>query len=137
MNLADCMDAVGDRLDTITGLRVYRYPPDDLAAPAAVVTYPDEYLYDETLGRGMDRITLPVVVFVGKVSDRASRDRIAAYADGAGARSVKGTLEADVESYTAFDSVRVTGAEFDTIQVAGVDYLAVTFSLDIAGEGAA
>ncbi len=35
MNLADVMDQVGDRLETIAGLRVYRYPSDSPAAPAA------------------------------------------------------------------------------------------------------
>lgn len=135
MNLADVMDQIGDRLDTITGLRVYRYPADSIQPPAAVVTYPEEYLYDQTQRRGMDRITLPVVVMVGKVSDRASRDRLGPYLDVAGAKSFKAVIESG--TYTAFDSVRVTGADFDIVQVAAVEYLAATFSLDIAGEGAA
>lgn len=76
MDLGAVMDEIGDRLDTLDGLRVYRYPPDNVQPPAAIVTYPDTYTYDETMRRGMDRITLPVVLLVGKVSDRASRDRI-------------------------------------------------------------
>lgn len=133
MNLADVMDQVGDQLATIVGLRVYRYPPDGIQAPAAVVTYPDTYTYDGTFGRGMDRLSLPVVVMVGKVSDRVSRDLIAAYADGAGTSSVKQVLEA--ATYTAFGALRVTEAEFDVISMAGVEYLAATFNLDIAGPG--
>lgn len=134
MNLATVMDEVGDRLATIAGLRVYRYPADNVAPPAAVVTYPEQIDYDGAYARGMDRVTLPVVVLVGKVSDRASRDRVAAYCDGSGARSLKAALEAG--TYTACDTVRVTGAEFDVVQMAGVDYLSAAFTLDIAGTGA-
>jgi hypothetical protein len=64
----------------------------------------------------------------------ASRDLVAAYADGSGARSVKAVLESG--TYNAFDSIRVTGCEFDVLNVAGADYLAALFDLDIAGQGA-
>jgi hypothetical protein len=128
------MDEVGDQVDTIHGLRVYRYPPSTVSVPAAVVTYPETYMFDETFGRGMDRVTLPLVVMVGMVSDRASRDRIAAYADGAGARSVKAVVEA--HTYEACSSVRVMSVEFDIVSMAAVEYLAATFAIDIAGTGA-
>lgn len=134
MDLAAVMDEVGDRLDTITGLRVYRYPPDNVQVPAAVVTYPESYMYDETYGRGTDRMTLPVVVMVGKVSDRKSRDRLAAYVNGSGASSVKAVVEAG--DPTSYDTARVEKAEFDIVQMAGVDYVAATITIDIIGEGA-
>lgn len=109
VNLATVMQALADRLDTIPGLRVYGYPPDKPPAPpSAVVTYPDTYTYDETYARGMDRLELPVVLLVGKVSDRASRDTIAAYADGAGGQSafdaVSGLVLAETEA-AVFDDV--------------------------------
>lgn len=128
------MDELGDRLDTITGLRVYRYPPDNIAEPAAIVTYPENVTYDETMRRGMDRYPdLAVIVLVGKVSDRASRDRISIFANGAGDKSIKAVL--DGGGYESCDSVRVMGAEFDIVSMAGVEYLAATFTLDIAGPG--
>jgi hypothetical protein len=77
---------------------------------------------------------LPVVVLVGKVSARASRDDLARFCDGSGADSVKAVLEAG--SYTALDTVRVTKAEFDIIAMAGVEYLAATFTIDVTGQGA-
>jgi len=133
MNLGDVMQAVADRIDTIAGLRVYAYPPDVAQPPAAVVTYPDTYTYDATYGRGMDRMELPVVVLVGKVSDRASRDKLAQWVDGSGATSIKTVIESG--TYTAFDSCRVTRVEFDIIAVAGVEHLAATLTVDIAGQG--
>jgi hypothetical protein len=134
MNLADVMDEIAAQLDTITGLRTYPYPPDSLAVPAAVVTYPSEYLFDETYGRGMDRLKVPVIVLVGKVSDRKSRDQLAAYCSGSGASSIKAVVEAG--TYTAFDEARVERIEFDVIKIAAVEYVAGTFTLDIAGTGA-
>jgi hypothetical protein len=138
MDLGDVMDQIGDRLDTITGLRVHRHPPSTISPPAAVVSYPEDYVYDAAFVRGMDQINgLPVIVLVGRVSDRASRDQISAYADGSGDRSVKAVLEANEDSYTAFDTIRVASVEFDIIKIADIEYLGATFSLDIAGEGSA
>jgi hypothetical protein len=53
--------------------------------------------------------------------------------DGSGASSVKAVLESG--TYTAFEAVRVTGGEFDTVTIGGTDYLAVAFDLDIVGRG--
>ncbi|MGC4942139.1 hypothetical protein [Kribbella sp. DT2] len=134
MNLGDVMDEIADSVRTITGLRVYAYPPNKIAAPAAIVTYPDTYTFDETYGRGMDRISdLPVIVLVGKVSDRASRDNVAKYVNGSGSTSIKAAVEAG--AHTAFDTVRVTGVSFDVIGIGAVEYLGATFTLDIAGQG--
>jgi len=134
MDLASVMDEVSGRLDTIAGLRCYPYPVATVTPPAAVVSYPDTYTYDATYGRGMDRMSLPVVLVVGKVSDRAARDTLGAYCDGSGTKSVKQVLEGG--TYTAFDSLRVESIEFDVVSIAGVDYMAGVFTVDIAGSGA-
>lgn len=135
VNLADVMDEIGDRLATIEGLRVYRYPADTVQPPAAVVMFPDDYEYDSTYARGMDRImNLPVAVMVGKASDRASRDQIAKWADGSGVNSIKQVLEAE-PTYSAFDTLRVTSVAFDIFLVASVEHLTATFTLDISGGG--
>lgn len=134
MNLGAVMDAVAARLDTIVGLRCFAYPPDAIQPPAAIVSYPETIAFDATYGRGMDRITLPLVVVVGKVHDRSTRDVLGAYCGGSGATSVKAVLESG--TYTAFDVVRVASAEFDVVTIAGTEYMAGLFELDIAGQGA-
>lgn len=136
MDLAAVMDALAARLGTIAGLRVHAYPPTSLTPPAAVVSYPDTYDYDETYGRGSDRMTLPVVVVVGKVSDRSARDQLGAYLNGSGDRSVKAVLESESVTYAAFDSVTVKSAEIDVVTIGGTDYLAATLNLDVYGKGA-
>lgn len=136
MNLGDVMDEVAAQLDTITGLRVFAFPPDNLPPPAAWIAYPEGYEYDATYGRGMDRITnLGVVVAVGKVSDRSTRDLVSQYADGTGATSVKAVLQAG--TYTAFHTLRVVDVTFDVLTRGGTDYLGALFTLDIAGQGSA
>jgi hypothetical protein len=134
VDLGDVMDQVTTQLDTITGLRCFGYPPDNITPPAAIVTYPEEMLFDATYDRGADTITLPVIVAVGKVHDRATRNLIDAYCAGSGASSIKAVVEAG--TYTAFDTVRVTRAEFDIVTIGSGDYLAAVFDLDIIGNGA-
>jgi hypothetical protein len=133
MDLAAVMDAVSTRLDIIDGLRCHPYPPPTLTPPAAVVSYPDMLTFDEAYARGADRIKLPVVLVVGRVSDRAARDKLGAYCNGSGASSVKAVLESG--AYTVFDSLRVEGIDFDVVTIASVDYMAALFTLDIVGSG--
>jgi hypothetical protein len=139
MNLADVMQEMADRLEAeITDFRkVFGFPPDRVGGtPTAIVTYPDDYAYDATYGRGSDRIqNLPVVVLVGKVDDRGTRELIGKFADGSGDASVKQALESG--EYTAFDTIRVQTADFDIVTVSGTEYLAATFACDITGKGTA
>lgn len=139
MDLAAVMDELGDRLATISGLRVHRWPPDNISPPAAIVSYPDSYEFDATFSRGTDRVEIPVVVVVGKVSERAARARLSGYIAGSGPRAVKQVLEragGPPQPYTAIDSLRVTRVDFDVVTIAGTDYLAATFTVDIAAKGA-
>ncbi len=134
MNLGDVMDEIAAELDTIAGLRVFAFPADNIPAPAAVVGYPETISFDTTMGRGVDTITLPVFVLVGRVTDRTSRDLLSAYVDGSGAASVKAVLQAG-KPWVAMSSVRVVSAEFTVATVAGVDYLTAVFTVNVYGSG--
>lgn len=133
MDLNAVVAELATQLNTISGLRVHPDPPGTVAPPAAVITFPD-ITFDAAYGRGMDTLTLPVVLVVAKVSDRMSGKQIRAYVSGSGASSIKAVVEAG--TYTAFDSVRVVSVSFDVITIGGVDYLSATFTLEIAGQGA-
>lgn len=126
LNLNTAMDAIGTALGGISGLRVYDFPADTIAVPAAVVAWPDEVEYDHTHRRGADRAVFKVHVLVGKVSDRTSRDALNTYTNGSGAvnTSVKATLDA------MGPHVRVERVTFSVMTVAGVEYLAGTFDVD-------
>jgi hypothetical protein len=133
MDLADVMDAIAARLDTIDGLTVFASPADAIHPPVAIVSYPDTITFDETYGRGMDRMDLAVAVLVGKNDKLSARNTLGAYCDGTGAKSVKTVLESG--TYTAFHMVRVQSIDFDDVSVAGVEYTAALFALDITGSG--
>lgn len=134
MNLANVMDEIAGRLATITGLRVFAYPPADVAPPAAIVSYPEKITFDRTYGRGADVMKgVPIVVLVGKATDRTARDRIGAYADGAGAQSIRALLGA--AGWVSCHDVAVVDVDFDVHTVAAVDYLAAIFTCDITGKG--
>ena len=134
MDIIAAIDELGDAVDTIDGLRVYRYAPDNVHAPAAVVAYPTVYEFDATYSRGMDTFTVPVVVLVDRGTDRTSRDELLAYVAGSGPRSIKAAVEAHEPA--SYDTARVTGAEFDVISLGGVEYVAATFPVEISGQGA-
>lgn len=134
MNLSAVMDAIGNALDLVPNLRVFPYFADSVTPPAATVGFPDEYLFDETFGRGSDRATIPVNVVVGKADARSARDQLAQYANGSGPTSVKQAVEQ--YATTAWDSVRVKSIEFGVVSIASVSYLAATFNIEIIGRGA-
>lgn len=134
MNLANVMQQLADRLNTIEDLRAYGHPLDGATAPAAAVGWPERYEYDGSYQRGTDLIEdLPVVVLVDRTPVEAARDLLAAYADGTGERSVKQVLETG--AYTAFDTVRVGSVEFDVVRIGDTDYWAALFRLEISGKG--
>lgn len=134
MDITAVINELTARLATIDGLRAYSWPVSPISPPAAYFAYPEQVTFDETYGRGMDRITLPLVVVAGKADAQSTRDRLAAWCDGSGATSVKAVIEAGTAS--AFDTVRATGVEFEPVTIAGTDYAAAIFTLDIAGQGA-
>lgn len=129
MNLNDVADELAARLDAIGGLRVFGFPPPTVTPPAGIVSYPVRVDFDATYGRGMDRIDdWPVVVVVGKATERTARERVYEYAN-----TVKGVLEGN--AYTSFHTIRVASVDFDVVTIAAVDYIAAVFHLDIAGQG--
>lgn len=135
MNLADVMDDIAEALRTIDDLNVFEWPPGTATPPAAIVGYPTTYTYDATYGRGMDTLNLPVVLILGRATAQSTRDQIAQYVNGSGAKSVKAVLESS--PYSAFHTLRVMNVEFDTYELSGVPYAAAIFDIDIAGSGSA
>lgn len=134
MNLANVMVELGALLETISGLNVTAYPPGTVNAPAAIVSMPERIDYDETYGRGSDHITLQVTLLVAGPTEVGTRDRLAQYADGSGAFSVKQVLESGTP--VSYDVARVVSAEFDVYTVGGIAYAATIFTVEITGSGA-
>lgn len=113
----------------VAGLHVYAWPTGKVVPPAAVVSYPTEIDYLE--GRGLHRMSLPLVIVFGRPVDPATRDTLAAYANGGGPKAVAALV--DAYAWTACDSVTCKRGEVDVVQVGAVGYLAGLFTLDIIG----
>lgn len=130
LDLKATLDAIGVRLGTIAGLRVYDYPPDSVAAPAAVVGYPDTVTYDETMARGTDSCVIPVTVLVTSGSDRAARDALSPYLSGTGAQSIKAAVDGSLGGLVK--DARVARADIPAgVIVAGITYDAAEFSVEV------
>lgn len=130
LDLAAVMDAMGTALATIPGLRVFDYPSDTVNPPQAIVSLPSDVEYDVVAGRGADRAVIPVMILVGKVSDRTARDLMAQYISGVGINSVKAALDGDLGG--AAQSVRVTLAmPPDVVTVGAVEYLGTSFEVEV------
>lgn len=135
MNLHDVMTELADALVVIEGLRRFPYWAERIEPPAVIVSWPDPYTFDATFGRGSDTTSFPVAVLVGMADMRSATTQLAAYCDGSGARSVKTAIEA--HQGVSYDSARVESVEFSVIPVAGVEYLAATFTVHVIGNGGA
>lgn len=123
--MTDVMDELGVRLATISGLRVFDFPPKSAQPPFAFVAMPESIAYDFTFQRALDRAEYKVYVGVADVVDRPARDRLAEYAAGAGTKSVKAAIEASTV-YTFM----VRSADFGHVALAGGTYAGVTFTVD-------
>ena len=123
---------VRDRLLTIHP-RVFDHMVDTIEPPMFIVAMP-AITFDLTYGRGRDRWALPVLLAVGKVSDRGSRDALAPFIAGSGPKSVKQALETGAPA--SFQTLQLQRIEFDVNTWGTVEYLVAAFTLDITGRGA-
>lgn len=126
-NLGTAMDAIGTALATISGVRVFDFPPKSAQPPFAFVDMPESIEFDLALGRSCDRASFPVVLAVADVVDRAARDAIAVYAAASGASSVKAVLDAA----SIGQSRRVVSVEFRPVTLAAGTYAGAIFTLDV------
>lgn len=124
-------------LSTINGLRAFAYVPVSVSPPAALTGWPDRLEYVQTYGRGQSHVPdLPVLMVVGRASERAAAAALGAYVAETGTNSIPAKLEGRAGSWTTCDVVTVSWVGFPAVSLAGVDYLAAEFHLDIIGKGA-
>lgn len=130
LELAAVMRALGERLDTVSGLNVYVGWPDKVIPPAAIVALPADVTYDVTYRRGADRWEIPVIVAVRM--DPLDLDALSAYVTGGGARSVKAVLESGV--YEGFADPHVSHGEFDVYTFADkARHVVAVFDVTVTG----
>lgn len=124
---------IATALSAISGLRCFDYVPDGLAPPAAVVEPLEVTYHDASISTGTNYFRAYVLVVVGRMSDRASQDKIDGYVANTGANSIRAALEADRTLGGACSSLIVLQALPRSVVVSGVDMTAYRFEVDIYG----
>jgi hypothetical protein len=126
IDVAAVMTAIADALTAGDVLeRAYDWPTLDVSPPCAIVGYPEAgQPFDATMRRGADRATFPVWIVCGVADKRSSRDVVASYI-----APVKAALES--AGGDAWESARVTTWGVDPVNIAGLDYVAAKFEIDV------
>lgn len=132
MALEDIMTGLGNALQNIAGLRVYDFPSDRVETPASVLSLP-ETPYDVTLGGRNDEWTFPLWVLVAKANDKSAYAEMVQYLDSEGPRSIRAMVEVDRTLGGTCDTAAVISARPLFATIAGTEYLAIEFTLEVYG----
>lgn len=137
MTLAAVMDEIAGVLRAYGGWKtVHAQPPASVAAvPAAIVGYPEDVTYQLTMGRNaLERYQrLAVHAIVGRIPGSVATNRARVSRWATGSQSIRVALE--THTWESCDTVHVGNAEIGMIDFNGVDYLQVTFFIEINGLG--
>lgn len=122
---------IADALGKIRGLRTAATIPEDPKPPIAVVTAPT-ITYDTAFGRGMDTYSFPVMVIVGRVSDRVAQQTLDAFCAPTGSSSIKAAIHANPTLSGACQSARVVEMNnYGSISINDVEYLSAEFTVQV------
>lgn len=132
MTIATVRDALGDALETISGLTAARYVPDQVVSPVAVVRA-GRTNYDIVFGRGADEWSYLIDVYVARTAEQTGQEFLDNLREPSGSGSLKTVLEADsVATAAGVDYIRVrTASEVNTATVANTTYLTVTWEVEV------
>lgn len=131
-SLTNIRNEIGNNLSNITSLSVFKFVPDMIEPPTAVVGVVERIEYDTSFARGADTYTIPVILYISRVDTQLSQETLDSYLQSSGANSVKAQVESDVTLNGQASSVRVTDAtDYGVYNVNNVDYLGVQFSLEV------
>lgn len=137
MNLSDVYVEIETRLRTIPKLNVPTIEAQSITADAVLWSLPEERNYDQTYGNGgLEQVPIELTLCIGKTSMRGATQRALEYSDPSGPRSVRQAINSTPATpYTSCDDVQVTQSKFAPVEVGGVEYLAVLFTVMISGSG--
>lgn len=135
--IEEVMTGIGDRLRTISGLRVTDYPPSSIVPPAAFPLIPD-INYRETMNRATYTLEFKVVILTSAATDRSGLGQLMKYANPRGTSSVIVAFEEDKTlSGTVDDTIVDTFRPLGIEEVAAIGYYGGEFSIRVAASGAA
>lgn len=130
---ADIRTGLKTRLDTITGLSVYKWVPGQINTPAAMIQR-RRTEYDKTMADGSDDWEYLVTVLVSWADPEVAQAAMSEYLARTGTKSIKAAIEADdtLGGVVDFAHVREAGEE-EIRAVNEISYLAVDFTIGVTG----
>ena len=135
MDLTEVREGLAARLNNVSGLRVFSYVPDSASPPIAVVAFPESFEFDLAMNRGLDSFPIiPVLILVGRASDRASQALLATFVAASGPTSIKQAIEGDRTLGGACSDLRVTRVtDFKLYPIGATEYLGCRFEVQVIG----
>lgn len=131
-NLTNIRNEIGNNLANITSLSVFKFVPDSVEPPTAVVGVMDTITYDDTMARGSDRYSVPVYLYVSRVDAQDSQETLDGFLVSSGANSVKAQIESDTTLNGEAQSVRVVSAgNYGVYEINNINYLGVEFIVEV------
>lgn len=131
-------DALASTLEVVDGLKVYAFPPGQIAvsptgAAAVITPGPGAFLTYITSNVSHD-LELTITIFVQRGQDRASTERLDGYLADDGDFSIYRTIANNHKLGNVVDSCIITGASNHGIATYGaqeMQYLSVDFAAEV------
>jgi len=131
-NLTNIRTEIANNLGAISSLTVFRFVPDFIEPPTAVIGVFESIEYDTAMQRGADKYEIPVYLYVGRVDAQDSQDTLDGFCASTGSDSVKAQIESDTSLNGQAQSVRVTSAgNYGVYNINNIDYLGVEFIVEV------
>lgn len=131
-SLTSIRNGIGANLESISSLMIYKYVPDSVEPPTAIIGVVESIEYDTTIARGADTYTIPIFLYVSRVDAQDSQETLDSYLASSGSSSIKAQVESDQTLGGAAQSCRVVEADnYGVYTVNNIDYLGVEFGVEV------
>lgn len=120
------------RLDTISGLRVYAFQPDQNATNPVGFPILEEVIYHRAFQGGDVLMNWTIAIIVGRYTDRTAYALLDDYLSFDGAKSVRAALEADKTLGGICQTLIVqSSADVTSISQADAEFLQIRFRVQV------
>jgi hypothetical protein len=132
--IPEVYSALATRLDTISGLTVYDYQPDQVLATPMAFPSLTNIEYHRAMGGGLQVYTFIISVIVGRMDDKTSQVALHNYASFSGASSIRATLESDKTLGGVVETLVVqSSANVGSMSNGDNQFLTIDISLTVYG----
>ena len=131
-SLTSIRNGIGANLESISSLMIYKYVPDSVEPPTAIIGVVESIEYDTTIARGADTYNIPIFLYASRVDAQDSQETLDSYLASSGSSSIKAQVESDQTLGGYAQSCRVVEADnYGVYTVNNIDYLGVEFGVEV------